>query len=113
MTDHLQNIPLVTGVIFLLAAVVQKMFPPRNINSLYGYRTAASGRSQQHWDFAQRYSTNRMFEAAALLIICGVVMTRLELSHKTQLTLGLSLLLLFSAYMIVRTEFALKKKFPK
>ncbi|PWB20750.1 hypothetical protein DCO46_20195 [Flavobacterium sp. HTF] len=33
-----------------------KIFPPKSINSFYGYRTSNSMKSQAKWDFAQKFS---------------------------------------------------------
>lgn len=39
----------------LLFGVLWKRRPPRDINCLYGYRTARSCKSQAAWDFAHQY----------------------------------------------------------
>ena len=39
---------IVFGVIFIRR-------PPRNINMIYGYRTARSAKSRETWEFAHRY----------------------------------------------------------
>lgn len=45
---------LVIGYLFM-------RFPPKKINSFYGYRTPRSMRSQEAWDFANKYSSALMF----------------------------------------------------
>ena len=113
MTSHLENIPFVCSIVFGLVAALQKLFPPRKINSLYGYRTTASMRSQQNWDFAQRYSVNRTIEAALFLAIAGTIVEMVGLMGQAKTITGLVLLLFVPLYLIVSTERALKKKFPK
>jgi uncharacterized membrane protein len=39
------------GLLFLLSILFYK-FPPKKINSLYGYRTVKAMQNQQIWDFA-------------------------------------------------------------
>ncbi|HMP98127.1 MAG TPA: SdpI family protein [Cyclobacteriaceae bacterium] len=45
---------LVIGYLFM-------RFPPKKINHFYGYRTPRSMRSQEAWDFANKYSSALMF----------------------------------------------------
>ena len=49
---------LLTGLCFLIAGFVMTKYPPKNINQLYGYRTKASMKSQERWDFAQKRSSH-------------------------------------------------------
>lgn len=44
-------------IIILFVMTLFKIFPPKSINSAYGYRTANSMKSQAKWDFAQKYSS--------------------------------------------------------
>lgn len=48
----------VTGCILaaspLIAGLILKIFPPKKINALYGYRTRRAASSQATWDYAQR-----------------------------------------------------------
>ena len=57
-------------LIFLVVGVVFWMYPPKKINEFYGYRTTRSRKSQEAWDFAQRYSAKliTMFGLAALVV---------------------------------------------
>lgn len=113
MMDDYMNIGLLCGVVFLIAAALMKFFPPRKINSLYGYRTSRSMQSDAHWQFAQRYSTVRMFEAALFLLAVGLVMETPAIAEKVKNIVGFVALLCVPVYLIVRTERALKIKFPK
>lgn len=54
------------GPLILLLAYIFKRFPPKKINSIYGYRTSRSMRSQEAWDCANLFSTN------AMLVVAGV-----------------------------------------
>ena len=42
--------------------------PPKNINSLYGYRTARSMRNQETWDFAHQVCGKIWFRAGAIML---------------------------------------------
>ena len=113
MISYLENIPLVCSIVFGLAAALQKIFPPRKINWLYGYRTAASMRSQESWDFAQCYSVKRTVEAVLFLAIAGIIVAMAGLTGQANTITGLVVLLFVPIYLIGSTERALKKKFPK
>ncbi|GAB3932531.1 SdpI family protein [Mucilaginibacter myungsuensis] len=65
--------PHLIGIIFVIAASLQKKWQPKKINSLYGYRTTASMQNQQAWDEANRYSANLMINLGWVLIAIGVI----------------------------------------
>ena len=54
------------------------MYPPKQINEFYGYRTTRSRKSQEAWDFAQRYSAKLMtiFGLAALIVAAAAHLFR-------------------------------------
>lgn len=104
-------VTLLCGIIFLVAAVIMLAFPPRKINDLYGYRTANSKKSQAHWDFAQRYSSWRMIEAALFMLLFTIVFQDAQWPD-AEMLIGLGILVLATVYMLACTEVALKRKFP-
>lgn len=46
---------LMVGPIFIVCGFILMRFPPKTINSLYGYRTSFSMKNQDTWDVAQKY----------------------------------------------------------
>lgn len=52
LENPLFNITFFGGIVFSLARSVQLKFPPKKINSRYGYRSVSSMKSQETWDFA-------------------------------------------------------------
>ncbi len=48
------------GVGLALGGLAMLCFPPKHINSFYGYRTSRSCKSQRNWDFAQRHCARMM-----------------------------------------------------
>lgn len=60
-------------VITLFVILITKLFPPKNINSLYGYRTANSMKNKVNWDFAQKYSTNLFLVLLSFLLFVQVI----------------------------------------
>ncbi|TWR24088.1 SdpI family protein [Mucilaginibacter achroorhodeus] len=69
--------PQLVGAIFILAALIQKQFPPKKINSLYGYRTPLSMKNQQNWDEGNRYSAKLMLKLGFFLLVVGLILTPL------------------------------------
>ena len=104
------------GVIFCLIALVLYKFPPKKINRFYGYRTAKAMRSQERWDFAQQYAAVRMFEVGlVLLVLAFTAAWVITPGFYSQAGSRIALVLLVGgvAYMIIRTQRAIDKKFKE
>lgn len=105
-------IPFLTGIILAVTALITLRFPPKKINYLYGYRTVASMKNQQIWDFAQRYSGIKMFQSGLALVAISFVNLFLNLSEGFQVSLGLSLVIVPCIFLFFATERAIRKIFP-
>lgn len=92
------NEGLLFGAVFIIAGIILSLFPPKKINSIYGYRTASSMRNKETWDQANKYSSR-------LMIILGIVILLISLVFKSTImnliTLGVSILLIF---LLVETK---------
>lgn len=111
LANYVYAIPFICGWIFLIMSAVATIFPPKKINALYGYRTPGSMRSQERWDFAQKYSNRRMAEAGVLLILLSSVKLIFGDSPGAELGIGFGLLFGFTGYILFTTERAIKNKF--
>jgi uncharacterized membrane protein len=47
-------LPIIILVAFSAGGLILYFFPPKKINSIYGYRTPRSMKNQSNWDFAQK-----------------------------------------------------------
>ena len=47
-------LPIMILVVFSAGGLILYFFPPKKINSIYGYRTPRSMKNQSNWDFAQK-----------------------------------------------------------
>jgi uncharacterized membrane protein len=47
-------LPIIILVVFSAGGLILYFFPPKKINSIYGYRTPRSMKNQSNWDFAQK-----------------------------------------------------------
>jgi hypothetical protein len=61
-------IPFLTGIIFSAAGSITLRFPPKKINSLYGYRS--SMKSIERWNFAQEYFSKEIIKLGVILTTC-------------------------------------------
>lgn len=83
---------LISGGLMVIAGILIKLFPPKSINSVYGYRTRRSMSDQRLWNEANRYS-------ASLMIMSGLVIAALGLLLRSNLII-LQLILLLAACVI-------------
>ena len=106
-------------LIFLVVGIVFWAYPPKKINEFYGYRTTRSRKSQEAWDFAQKYSAKLMtvlgLVALAVTSIAHWLRSRLCLNSEYVMLydIGITLLLTIIVVLppIVLTELQLRKRF--
>lgn len=104
---------------FLVVGVVFWMYPPKKINGLYGYRTTRSCKSQESWDFAQRYSAKLMtiLGLAALIVTAAAHLFRNSLCINSDylmlydICITLLLSIIVAIPPIILTELELRKRF--
>lgn len=104
-------IPFMTGLIFTVVGFIMLKFPPKKINSLYGYRSANAMKSQERWDFAQNYSSKEMIKLGLLLSACCIFSFVTNFDPTTNRNIGLSLLIVMVIALLLRVERAIKNKF--
>ena len=100
---------MIASIFFLLAGVLTLIFPPKRINSLYGYRTKNSMKSQSSWDYAQKYSGWEIIKWGIILFVCSLIGLQYDLGKSLETVIGLSILVVVIFMFILRTEQALKK----
>lgn len=89
---------------------------PRQINGVFGYRTAMSMKNQATWVFAHKYSGNLWFKSGLVLLPLTITVM-LCVIGKTENTIGIVSLILCGIQMIPLigavffTERALRKSF--
>lgn len=111
MLQSILLVPFSTGAIFILAGFILYKFPPKNINGWYGYRTGASMKSQDRWDFAQTYSAKQMMKLGALLILLSFVGLVLDPNGGNHYMIGLLLIIGASGSLLTSVQRAIKHKF--
>lgn len=104
------EVPFLGGIVFALFGIVQMVFPPKNSNAVYGYRTSASMQSQENWDFAQKYSGRKLLTAGIILLLIGGFLDLSALQDVAKRLVELGLVLGAVFFVLVTTENALKNK---
>ena len=104
-------IPLLTGLIFMLAGIIMLKFPPEKINFYYGYRTKSSMKNQERWNFAQKYSSIESIKLGGILFLSAAIGFVYNPDEKTAVFLGLGLMIITAIILLIRVEKAIKKKF--
>lgn len=66
---------LIIPIITVICGVVSLNRPPKEINSLYGYRTARSMRDKRSWDYAQSMLGEYFIYYAIASFIVGLILS--------------------------------------
>ena len=111
--NHLFTLPILCGGIFLVTGFVLLQFPPKKINSLYGYRTARSMRSQEAWDFAQKFSAKLLMKYGVALMIVSLLSFFTDFSNDTNLIIGFVFLFAVVILLFFQVEKELKTFFSQ
>lgn len=99
-----------TGLVFIIAAIVLIIYPPKKINALYGYRTKTSMKSQRAWEFAQQYSAKKMIFWGIILVAFSLLGLLFSLNETVEFIIGLVAMCIGIGIPIYQTEKELKRK---
>lgn len=102
---------LISGGALSIAGAILHFFPPKKINYWYGYRTSASMRSQERWDFAQKYSARGLVLLGLALMAVSLIDKLFNISLALEIFIALGLLIAGVIGVILRVEKALKERF--
>lgn len=78
---------------------------------LIGYRTKASMKTQERWEFAQKYSAGQMMKIGGVNLVIDLVAVFLNVQPWLSMTLGLGVILLSTIVLIYKVERKLKRRF--
>ena len=107
------TITLSCGLIFLIGGLLFKMFPPKKINWIYGYRTSSSMRNIDTWRTANKYSANFMVIEGIILTIIGLITFLIPNIGKIGIAIAIGLIILSVIILAVSTEKHLNRLFDK
>lgn len=103
-------VPLLVGPIFILSGIILNLFPPKKINSIYGYRTINSMKSQERWDYAQKVSALELIKLGSILTILSFLGIFINFSETIEILIGLGLIITIIIILFIRIERAINKK---
>ena len=98
----------IVGFVFAVAAFITLKFPPKKINSIYGYRTSRSMKNQENWDLAQRFSSQLMLKQGLIMLVMAFILAVLPISTEVSTLISMSLLVTSVINLFVQTEKRLK-----
>src|SRR5690606_36831666 len=107
--EYCNQMLLCVGILFILAGAILYVFPPKEINGLYGYRTSSSMKNQQKWDFAQKYSAQIMMLTGLIFSLIAPSKGLFKTDESTDFAIGMFCTIVGSSLMIVVVEKALRK----
>jgi uncharacterized membrane protein len=95
----------------LFGGVLFKLFPPKNINSIYGWRSRLAMRNKDTWTEAQRYGSNAFIVGGIIIALIGAII-QVTLPELDDLIMLILIILGISA-IIFAGEVHLRKLFNK
>lgn len=104
-------IPILTGLTFVIAGIIMIIIPAKKINSLYGYRTSSSMKSQERWDFSQKYAAQVLVKFGAILTLSSILGLVYDFSENISTIMGLGFMLIAVIFLILKIEKAIKIRF--
>ncbi|NLZ95640.1 MAG: SdpI family protein [Bacteroidales bacterium] len=107
----IENPLFLIALIFIITGFILHKFPPKTINTFYGYRTKRSMRNQNSWNFAQLYSSKLMMQLGLLYALIGLIGFIYKPSETIIAITAIALLIIIAAIIIVKVEKKLKNKF--
>lgn len=60
-------------IILLLSGLLLLLFPPKNRNYIYGYRTRLSSKTQQTWDFANKLAAKLLVGMGSVSLVLAII----------------------------------------
>lgn len=104
---------MILTTIILIVALIWKFYPPKEINSLYGYRTSMSMKNKETWKFANMYASMWLVRTSALLFMIAIFLYSWPVDVAMIEVYMLAPVLFALVLVIVRTENYLGKMFDK
>lgn len=104
--ENINQLPLLTGSIFIIVGFIMYRFPPKKINMFYGYRTINSMKSQERWDFSQKYAAKELMKFGVdILPFSFLGLFKFPQNY-------INIIVILAVFIpILTTEIALRKKF--
>jgi len=96
-----------TGISFLCGGYWMINNPATQINSIYGYKTFKSMKTQKAWDFAQIYGAKQMIRCGWIMVLCSILGVVLNPGKSLAVGLSLAIIILLPILFFIRVERAI------
>lgn len=109
---------LIIPIIMLFCGITFRNHSPKNINGIYGYRTAMSMKNKDTWEFAHQYCGCLWIKIGLIMLILSIIFsfTAFIFNDKVQEIISLSIVLAQTLALILSifpVEKELKKTFDE
>ncbi len=102
---------MILTTLLLIVALIWKFYPPKEINSLYGYRTTKSMKNKETWKFANMYASMWLVRLTALLFMIAILLYSWPVDTALIELYMIAPVIIALIVVIVRTENYLGKMF--
>lgn len=104
----------VISLVYILAGIITLLYPPKNINYLYGYRTTRSMKSKEAWKASNSFASKLMILAGIDLLILGVILYLIGINNgKIWGIINIISIISISIMIYLLTENYLKNNFDE
>lgn len=97
----------INGLLFLFS-VLFYFFPPKKVNSFYGYRTNKAIQNQDIWDFANSFFNKQLLIYSVISLAGALLLVYINPKITWQ---PMAIMLLSLAVSVIKTEQALNSNF--
>jgi len=97
----------INGLLFLLS-IIFYFFPPKTINSFYGYRTNRTISNDGIWKFANTFFSKQFLIYATISLFAAILFVAISKNVSWQ---PMAIMLLSLAVSVIKTEQELNKNF--
>ncbi|MGG6229541.1 SdpI family protein [Tenacibaculum sp. SDUM215027] len=99
----------VNGLLFLFSLIFH-FFPPKKINSIYGYRTNKTMKNDTIWQFANTFFTKQFIKYSAVSLVAALILAYISKELTWQ---PMAIMLLSLAVSVIKTEQEINKNFDE
>ena len=99
----------INGLLFLFSLIFY-FFPPKSINSFYGYRTNKSMKNETVWKFANAYFIKQFLIYSAVSFVAALIFVFISKNISWQ---PMAIMLLSLAVSVIKTEQEINKNFDE
>lgn len=104
---------IILGVLSIFTLITGYWFfydPPKKINSFYGFRTKKSMRSQEQWDFAQRFSGKLFFWFGIGLMVLALLAYIFKFNSDIANVIVVAIFVMGALLILYKTEKGIDKE---